>query len=143
MFVASIESVCFDPDMFWHRDIFNWLKLADTLLITALRYYLHEHHINVKGDSQSDRSKPHVTWVSICRCAMRPEVFICCVCDPQEPSTKRVKPLSRVTSLASLIPPVKAAPLKRIGQTLQVQSWLNDLLNLLLLTLSKVSPLML
>ncbi|XP_056303628.1 rho guanine nucleotide exchange factor 3 isoform X2 [Danio aesculapii] len=37
----------------------------------------------------------------------------------KEPSTKRVKPLSRVTSLASLIPPVKSAPLKRIGQTLQ------------------------
>uniref|UniRef100_A0A671KQ92 Rho guanine nucleotide exchange factor 3-like n=1 Tax=Sinocyclocheilus anshuiensis TaxID=1608454 RepID=A0A671KQ92_9TELE len=39
--------------------------------------------------------------------------------ESQEPSSKRVKPLSRVTSLASLIPPVKAAPLKRIGQTLQ------------------------
>ncbi|XP_076124473.1 rho guanine nucleotide exchange factor 3 isoform X2 [Alosa pseudoharengus] len=37
----------------------------------------------------------------------------------EEPSNKRIKPLSRVTSLASLIPPVKAAPLKRIGQTLQ------------------------
>ncbi|XP_067099491.1 rho guanine nucleotide exchange factor 3 isoform X3 [Osmerus mordax] len=37
----------------------------------------------------------------------------------EEPSIKRVKPLSRVTSLASLIPPVKTAPLKRIGQTLQ------------------------
>ncbi|XP_066527864.1 rho guanine nucleotide exchange factor 3 isoform X2 [Hoplias malabaricus] len=37
----------------------------------------------------------------------------------KEPSHKRVKPLSRVTSLANLIPPVKAAPLKRIGQTLQ------------------------
>uniref|UniRef100_A0A673YVK0 Rho guanine nucleotide exchange factor 3 n=1 Tax=Salmo trutta TaxID=8032 RepID=A0A673YVK0_SALTR len=36
-----------------------------------------------------------------------------------EPSNKRVKPLSRVTSLANLIPPVKTAPLKRIGQTLQ------------------------
>ncbi|CAM4653145.1 unnamed protein product [Leuciscus chuanchicus] len=42
-----------------------------------------------------------------------------CSLDINEPSTKRVKPLSRVTSLASLIPPVKAAPLKRIGQTLQ------------------------
>ncbi|XP_062400800.1 rho guanine nucleotide exchange factor 3 isoform X2 [Sardina pilchardus] len=39
--------------------------------------------------------------------------------DINEPSNKRIKPLSRVTSLASLIPPVKAAPLKRIGQTLQ------------------------
>ncbi|XP_038863012.1 rho guanine nucleotide exchange factor 3 isoform X1 [Salvelinus namaycush] len=37
----------------------------------------------------------------------------------EEPSNKRVKPLSRVTSLANLIPPVKTAPLKRIGQTLQ------------------------
>ncbi|XP_032146140.1 rho guanine nucleotide exchange factor 3 isoform X1 [Sapajus apella] len=36
-----------------------------------------------------------------------------------EPSNKRVKPLSRVTSLANLIPPVKATPLKRFGQTLQ------------------------
>ncbi|KAJ8404111.1 hypothetical protein AAFF_G00344610 [Aldrovandia affinis] len=42
-----------------------------------------------------------------------------CSLDINEPSTKRVKPLSRVTSLANLIPPVKAAPLKRIGQTLQ------------------------
>ncbi|XP_023279998.1 rho guanine nucleotide exchange factor 3 isoform X2 [Seriola lalandi dorsalis] len=37
----------------------------------------------------------------------------------EEPSTKRSKPASRVTSLASLLPPVKTAPLKRIGQTLQ------------------------
>ncbi|XP_028285262.1 rho guanine nucleotide exchange factor 3 isoform X2 [Parambassis ranga] len=37
----------------------------------------------------------------------------------EEPSTKRTKPVSRVTSLASLLPPVKTAPLKRIGQTLQ------------------------
>ncbi|XP_026092277.1 rho guanine nucleotide exchange factor 3 isoform X6 [Carassius auratus] len=42
-----------------------------------------------------------------------------CSLDINEPSSKRVKPLSRVTSLASLLPPVKAAPLKRIGQTLQ------------------------
>lgn len=39
----------------------------------------------------------------------------------QEPSNKRVKPLSRVTSLANLIPPVKATPLKRFSQTLQVR----------------------
>ncbi|RXM34491.1 Rho guanine nucleotide exchange factor 3 [Acipenser ruthenus] len=39
--------------------------------------------------------------------------------ETEEPSSKRVKPLSRVTSLASLIPPVKTTPLKRIGQTLQ------------------------
>ncbi|KAJ6668329.1 hypothetical protein lerEdw1_015706 [Lerista edwardsae] len=37
----------------------------------------------------------------------------------REPSNKRVRPLSRVTSLASLIPPVRATPLKRFGQTLQ------------------------
>ncbi|XP_041837099.1 rho guanine nucleotide exchange factor 3 isoform X3 [Melanotaenia boesemani] len=37
----------------------------------------------------------------------------------KEPSTKRSKPVSRVTSLASLLPPVKTTPLKRIGQTLQ------------------------
>ncbi|XP_059425913.1 rho guanine nucleotide exchange factor 3 isoform X5 [Carassius carassius] len=42
-----------------------------------------------------------------------------CSLDINEPSSKRVKPLSRVTSLASLIAPVQAAPLKRIGQTLQ------------------------
>nr|XP_029503711.1 rho guanine nucleotide exchange factor 3-like isoform X3 [Oncorhynchus nerka] len=42
-----------------------------------------------------------------------------CSLDINEPSNKRVKPLSRVTSLANLIPPVKTAPLKRIGQTLQ------------------------
>ncbi|KAJ7316865.1 hypothetical protein JRQ81_003027 [Phrynocephalus forsythii] len=39
--------------------------------------------------------------------------------ETEEPSTKRVRPLSRVTSLASLIPPVRATPLKRFGQTLQ------------------------
>lgn len=37
----------------------------------------------------------------------------------EEPSNKRVKPLSRVTSLANLIPPVKTTPLKRFSQTLQ------------------------
>ncbi|XP_071351574.1 rho guanine nucleotide exchange factor 3 isoform X4 [Trachinotus anak] len=42
-----------------------------------------------------------------------------CSLDINEPSTKRSKPVSRVTSLASLLPPVKATPLKRIGQTLQ------------------------
>ncbi|KAG8431776.1 hypothetical protein GDO86_019967 [Hymenochirus boettgeri] len=40
----------------------------------------------------------------------------------EEPSTKRVKPLSRVTSLASLIPPVKPTPLKRFSQSLQFRS---------------------
>ncbi|XP_063329849.1 rho guanine nucleotide exchange factor 3 isoform X1 [Pelmatolapia mariae] len=42
-----------------------------------------------------------------------------CSLEINEPSTKRSKPLSRVTSLASLLPPVKTTPLKRIGQTLQ------------------------
>ncbi|NXD22201.1 ARHG3 factor, partial [Spelaeornis formosus] len=37
----------------------------------------------------------------------------------EEPSNKRVRPLSRVTSLASLLPPVRATPLKRFSQTLQ------------------------
>ncbi|XP_047439720.1 rho guanine nucleotide exchange factor 3 isoform X2 [Mugil cephalus] len=37
----------------------------------------------------------------------------------EEPSTKRSKAVSRVTSLVSLLPPVKTTPLKRIGQTLQ------------------------
>ncbi|KAM8914833.1 rho guanine nucleotide exchange factor 3 [Spinachia spinachia] len=42
-----------------------------------------------------------------------------CSLDINEPGTKRSKLVSRVTSLANLLPPVKAAPLKRIGQTLQ------------------------
>ncbi|XP_047188393.1 rho guanine nucleotide exchange factor 3 isoform X3 [Scophthalmus maximus] len=42
-----------------------------------------------------------------------------CSLDINEPSTKRSKTVSRVTSLANLLPPVKTAPLKRIGQTLQ------------------------
>ncbi|XP_004864371.1 rho guanine nucleotide exchange factor 3 isoform X2 [Heterocephalus glaber] len=55
-------------------------------------------------------------------------VFMCCPASPagqmelrktREPSNKRVKPLSRVTSLANLIPPVKSTPLKRFSQTLQ------------------------
>ncbi|XP_054587214.2 rho guanine nucleotide exchange factor 3 isoform X3 [Nothobranchius furzeri] len=37
----------------------------------------------------------------------------------EEPSTKRSKPISKVTSLVNLLPPVKSTPLKRIGQTLQ------------------------
>ncbi|XP_008319273.1 rho guanine nucleotide exchange factor 3 isoform X3 [Cynoglossus semilaevis] len=42
-----------------------------------------------------------------------------CSLDINEPSTKRSKPVSRVASLASLLPPVKTTPLKRIGLTLQ------------------------
>ncbi|XP_034021105.1 rho guanine nucleotide exchange factor 3 isoform X2 [Thalassophryne amazonica] len=42
-----------------------------------------------------------------------------CSLDINEPSTKRSKSVSRVRSLASLLPPVKSSQLKRIGQTLQ------------------------
>ncbi|KAK7899414.1 hypothetical protein WMY93_020267 [Mugilogobius chulae] len=42
-----------------------------------------------------------------------------CSLEINEPSTKRSKPVSRVTSLVNLLPPVKAAPLKRIGLSLQ------------------------
>lgn len=42
-----------------------------------------------------------------------------CNLDLNEPSTKRSKPVSRVTSLVNLLPPVKATPLKRIGLSLQ------------------------
>ncbi|XP_062264841.1 rho guanine nucleotide exchange factor 3 isoform X1 [Platichthys flesus] len=42
-----------------------------------------------------------------------------CSLDINEPSTKRSKPVSRGTSLANLLPPVKTAPLKRISETLQ------------------------
>ncbi|XP_027858767.1 rho guanine nucleotide exchange factor 3 isoform X3 [Xiphophorus couchianus] len=42
-----------------------------------------------------------------------------CSLDINEPGTKRSKPVPRVAALASLLPPVKATSLKRIGQTLQ------------------------
>ncbi|XP_078803949.1 rho guanine nucleotide exchange factor 3 isoform X4 [Oryzias latipes] len=42
-----------------------------------------------------------------------------CSLDINEPSSKRSKPVSRVASLASLLPPVKSTPLKRIGLRLQ------------------------
>nr|XP_020466784.1 rho guanine nucleotide exchange factor 3 isoform X2 [Monopterus albus] len=42
-----------------------------------------------------------------------------CSLDINEPSNKRSKAAPRMTSLASLLPPVKTTPLKRIGQTLQ------------------------
>ncbi|XP_039626660.1 rho guanine nucleotide exchange factor 3 isoform X3 [Polypterus senegalus] len=45
--------------------------------------------------------------------------FSLCSLEPGEPLSKRAKPLSRVASLASLIAPVRATPLKRISQTLQ------------------------
>ncbi|KAA8593275.1 hypothetical protein FQN60_009391 [Etheostoma spectabile] len=44
----------------------------------------------------------------------------------EEPSTKRSKLVSRLTSLAGLLQPVKTAPLKRIGQTLQRSISLNN-----------------
>ncbi|XP_053324674.1 rho guanine nucleotide exchange factor 3 isoform X2 [Spea bombifrons] len=46
-------------------------------------------------------------------------ISVCSLDTGDEPSTKRVKPLSRVTSLANLIPPVRATPLKRFSQSLQ------------------------
>ncbi|XP_040215181.1 rho guanine nucleotide exchange factor 3 isoform X5 [Rana temporaria] len=46
-------------------------------------------------------------------------ISVCSLDKNNEPSTKRVKPLSRVTSLANLIPPVRATPLKRFSQSLQ------------------------
>ncbi|XP_017160434.1 rho guanine nucleotide exchange factor 3 isoform X3 [Poecilia reticulata] len=70
-------------------------------------------------------------------------VTICFLCDPQkkrkqssrdadalslcsldinESGTKRSKPVPRVAALASLLPPVRATSLKRIGQTLQFLS---------------------
>ncbi|XP_043963572.1 neuroepithelial cell-transforming gene 1 protein isoform X1 [Gambusia affinis] len=42
-----------------------------------------------------------------------------CSFDFKEPSTKRVRPHGRVTSLASLISPVKNGAVRRFGQTLQ------------------------
>ncbi|GAA6102746.1 neuroepithelial cell-transforming gene 1 protein isoform X1 [Tachysurus ichikawai] len=42
-----------------------------------------------------------------------------CSFDFKEPSTKRVRPLCRVTSLANLISPVKNGAVRRFGQTLQ------------------------
>uniref|UniRef100_A0A8C5AEU1 Rho guanine nucleotide exchange factor (GEF) 3 n=1 Tax=Gadus morhua TaxID=8049 RepID=A0A8C5AEU1_GADMO len=45
-----------------------------------------------------------------------------CSLDINEPSTKRTRSISKVSSLINLLPPVKTAPLKRIGQTLQVRT---------------------
>nr|AAH42313.1 Net1-prov protein [Xenopus laevis] len=42
-----------------------------------------------------------------------------CSFDFKEPSTKRVRPLSRVTSLANLISPVRNGAVRRFGQTIQ------------------------
>ncbi|NXF13422.1 ARHG8 protein, partial [Smithornis capensis] len=43
----------------------------------------------------------------------------CSVLHSQEPSTKRVRPLARVTSLANLISPVRNGAVRRFGQTIQ------------------------
>ncbi|XP_043977695.1 rho guanine nucleotide exchange factor 3 isoform X1 [Gambusia affinis] len=45
-----------------------------------------------------------------------------CSLDINEPGSKRSKPVPRVAALASLLPPVRATSLKRIGQTLQFLS---------------------
>lgn len=48
----------------------------------------------------------------------------------QEPSTKRVRPLGRVTSLANLISPVKNGAVRRFGQTIQVEQKTTPIFNL-------------
>ncbi|XP_067861238.1 neuroepithelial cell-transforming gene 1 protein isoform X2 [Heptranchias perlo] len=47
------------------------------------------------------------------------DVVSLCSLDIKEPSNKRVRPLSRVTSLANLISPSKNGAVRRFGQTLQ------------------------
>uniref|UniRef100_A0A4W3IF22 Neuroepithelial cell transforming 1 n=1 Tax=Callorhinchus milii TaxID=7868 RepID=A0A4W3IF22_CALMI len=47
------------------------------------------------------------------------DVVSLCSLDIKEPSNKRVRPLSRVTSLANLISPAKNGAVRRFGQTLQ------------------------
>ncbi|XP_062383724.1 neuroepithelial cell-transforming gene 1 protein isoform X2 [Sardina pilchardus] len=46
--------------------------------------------------------------------------------DNEEPSSKRVRPLGRVTSLANLISPVKSGAVRRFGQTIQSISFRGD-----------------
>ncbi|XP_044541328.1 rho guanine nucleotide exchange factor 3 isoform X1 [Gracilinanus agilis] len=70
---------------------------------------------DVPGLSRASEQRRIVTG---CQC-LQSDLSRYFLCNPQEPSNKRVKPLSRVTSLANLIPPVKATPLKRFSQTLQ------------------------
>uniref|UniRef100_A0A8C9FVV5 Rho guanine nucleotide exchange factor 3 n=1 Tax=Pavo cristatus TaxID=9049 RepID=A0A8C9FVV5_PAVCR len=62
---------------------------------------------------------PFYLTVKRANCALDVEAASSPAKETEEPSNKRVKPLSRVTSLASLIPPVRATPLKRFSQTLQ------------------------
>ncbi|KFU83778.1 Rho guanine nucleotide exchange factor 3 [Chaetura pelagica] len=63
-------------------------------------------------------AKDYPFYLSVKRanCALEVQTVTSPAKETEEPSTKRVKPLSRVTSLASLIPPVRATPL---NQTLQ------------------------
>ncbi|XP_040262906.1 rho guanine nucleotide exchange factor 3 isoform X2 [Bufo bufo] len=63
---------------------------------------------NFKGRKRKQSSQDQDDAISVCSLSRN-----------DEPSTKRVKPLSRVTSLANLIPPVRATPLKRFSQSLQ------------------------
>ncbi|XP_056380399.1 rho guanine nucleotide exchange factor 3 isoform X1 [Hyla sarda] len=63
---------------------------------------------NFKGRKRKQSSQDQDDAISVCSLGRN-----------DEPSTKRVKPLSRVTSLANLIPPVRATPLKRFSQSLQ------------------------
>ncbi|KAG9345729.1 hypothetical protein JZ751_008873 [Albula glossodonta] len=46
--------------------------------------------------------------------------------ETEEPSTKRVRPLGRVTSLANLISPVRSGAVRRFGQTIQSISFRGD-----------------
>ncbi|XP_010136112.1 PREDICTED: neuroepithelial cell-transforming gene 1 protein, partial [Buceros rhinoceros silvestris] len=48
-----------------------------------------------------------------------PAGTVCSLLYLQEPSNKRVRPLSRVTSLANLISPVRNGAVRRFGQTIQ------------------------
>ncbi|NXG19415.1 ARHG3 factor, partial [Grallaria varia] len=66
-------------------------------------------------------AKDYPFYLSVKRanCALEVQAVPSPAKETEEPSNKRVKPLSRVTSLASLIPPVRATPLKRFSQTLQ------------------------
>ncbi|KAM6060788.1 rho guanine nucleotide exchange factor 3 isoform 6-T6 [Theristicus caerulescens] len=66
-------------------------------------------------------AKDYPFYLSVKRanCALEAQTVASPAKETEEPSNKRVKPLSRVTSLASLIPPVRATPLKRFSQTLQ------------------------
>ncbi|KAK3536568.1 hypothetical protein QTP86_013767, partial [Hemibagrus guttatus] len=72
-----------------------------------------------ESDSMVAKDYPFYLVVRRTNCALEVQTVRSASKEAEEPSNKRAKPLSRVTSLANLIPPVKAAPLKRIGQTLQ------------------------